>query len=102
LPFVSRPQVIFLTKDAGMKGVLIKPLEASEMTTQDRPIRSSARTSIVSFLPAGIAIVIAVATGVAWLGQPLRLVQLVTLIGVSRVAGVSWAQAVSRLKRDRT
>jgi Flp pilus assembly protein TadB len=77
-------------------------LEVSEVTNQDRTIRHGARASIVAFLPACIAIVIAVATGIAWLGQPLRLVQLVTLIGVSMVAGVAWAQAVSRLRRDRS
>ena len=57
-------------------------------------MRTSARTIIVALVPAGIAIMIAVATGVAWVGQPLRLVQLLTLIGVSMVAGVSWAQAI--------
>lgn len=57
-----------------------------------------ARTVIADFVPAGIAIVIAVATGVAWLGKPLRLVQLVTLIGVSMAAGVAWGRAVWRLR----
>lgn len=76
-------------------------MSRTEVTNQDHSMRASARTIIVAFLPACIAIVIAVATGIAWLGQPLRLVQLVTLVGVSMVAGVSWAQAISRLRRDR-
>jgi membrane protein implicated in regulation of membrane protease activity len=63
---------------------------------------SSARTVITSFVPALIAIIIAGATGMAWLGQPLRLVQLVTLIGLSMVAGVSWARAVARVRRERS
>ena len=65
-------------------------------------MRTSARTIIVALVPACIAIMIAVATGVAWVGQPLRLVQLLTLIGVSMVAGVSWAQAIRRLRGDRS
>jgi len=63
---------------------------------------SSARTVIASLVPAVIAIVIAVATGIAWLGQPLRLVQVLTLIGLGMVAGVSWAQAIRRLRQDRS
>ena len=63
---------------------------------------SSARTVIVSFVPAVIAIMIAVATGIAWLGQPLRLVHVVTLIGLSMVAGVSWARAIGRIRENRS
>jgi hypothetical protein len=38
---------------------------------------------------AGISLVPAVATGIAWLGQPLRLVNLLTIIGLALTAGVS-------------
>jgi hypothetical protein len=63
-------------------------------------MKTRARTVLVAFVPAIIAIAIAVATGVAWLGKPLRLVQLVTLIGVSMAAGVSWARAVWRVRQE--
>ena len=43
---------------------------------------------------AGLSIVVAVATGIAWLGQPLRMVQLLTIIGLSMTAGVAWGRAV--------
>ena len=39
--------------------------------------------SIPAFVVAGLSLVLAVATGVAWLGQPLRLVHLLTIIGLS-------------------
>ena len=43
----------------------------------------------------------AVGTGLAWLGKPLRLVHLLTIIGVSVSAGVSLAQAVWRARQLR-
>ena len=43
---------------------------------------------------AGISVVVVVTAGIAWLGQPLRLVQLLTIIGLSMAAGVSWGRAV--------
>ena len=52
-----------------------------------------------SFVLAAFSILIAVLTGVAWLGQPLRMVQLMTLVGSSVAAGVSLAQAVARLRQ---
>jgi len=46
--------------------------------------------------------VLAVATGVAWLGQPLRLVHLLTIIGLGMITGVSWMQAVLRARQERS
>lgn len=60
------------------------------------------RSAIPAFVVAGISLLIAVVTGVEWLGKPLRLVNLVTLIGLSMIAGVSWMQAVSRVRHDRS
>jgi hypothetical protein len=50
---------------------------------------------------AGASLVLAGATGVEWLGKPLRLVHLLTIIGLSMAAGVSWGQAVWRARRER-
>jgi hypothetical protein len=63
---------------------------------------TSTRSVIRAFVPAGLAITIAVVTGIAWLGKPLRLVQLLTIIGLSMTAGVSWARAVWRVRQDRS
>jgi hypothetical protein len=51
---------------------------------------------------AGISVVLAVVTGIDWLGKPLRLVNLITIIGLSMIAGVSWMQAVSRARQNGT
>jgi hypothetical protein len=56
-------------------------------------------SAIPSFVVAGISLVLAVVTGVDWLGKPLRLVNLVMIIGLSMIAGVSWMQAVSRVPK---
>jgi len=40
------------------------------------------------------------ATGVEWLGQPLRMAHLLTVIGFSMTAGVSWSQAVWRARQN--
>jgi hypothetical protein len=61
-------------------------------------VTSRRRSVVLEFVIAGISIVLAVTAGVAWLGQPLRLVQLVTIIGLSMTAGVSWARAVWALR----
>ena len=60
------------------------------MTTKSR--------TVTAFVPALLAIVLAVATGISWLGQPLRMVQLLTIIGLSMTAGVAWARAVWRVR----
>jgi len=59
---------------------------------------TSTRTAISAFVPALLAIVIAVATGIAWLGEPLRMVQLLSIMGLSMTAGVAWARAVWRVR----
>lgn len=59
---------------------------------------TNTRTAIRAFVPAVVAIMIAVVTGIAWLGKPLRVVQLLTIIGLSMTAGVAWARAVWRVR----
>lgn len=59
------------------------------------------RSTIPAFVVAGLSLVLAVASGLAWLGQPLRMVNLVTIIGLSATAGVSWTQAVWRTRQAR-
>jgi len=53
------------------------------------------------FALAGLSIVVAVVSGVEWLGQPLRLVHLMTIVGLSLGAGVTWAQAIWRFQQRR-
>jgi hypothetical protein len=48
-----------------------------------------------------ISLIAAVATGAAWIGQPLRLVHLLTILGLGMSVGVTWAHAVMRLKASR-
>jgi hypothetical protein len=60
------------------------------------------RSSLPAFVIAAISLVLAVVSGVEWLGKPLRLVNLVTIIGLSMLAGVSWVQAVWRVRQDRS
>ena len=64
-------------------------------------MRTSTRSAIPAFVLAGLSLVLALATGIEWLGKPLRLVHLLTIIGLSMTAGVSWMQAVSRARRER-
>ena len=59
------------------------------------------RSAIPAFVVAGISLVLAVASGIAWLGQPLRMVNLLTIIGLSATAGASWTQAVWRARQAR-
>ena len=51
---------------------------------------------MLRFVLAGLSLLLAVVTGVQWLGQPLRLVHLVTIIGMSMLTGVLWMQAAMR------
>jgi hypothetical protein len=62
---------------------------------------TSTRSAVPAFVLAGLSLVIAVATGVEWLGKPLRLVHLLTIMGLSMTAGVSWARAVWRARQER-
>jgi hypothetical protein len=64
-------------------------------------MRTRSQSARAAFVMAGLSLVVAVATGVAWLGQPLKLVHLVTIIGLSLTAGVSWAKAVWRARQER-
>jgi uncharacterized membrane protein len=54
-----------------------------------------------AFALAGLSLMLAVVTGVAWLGKPLRTVNLLTIIGLGMTTGVSWAQAVWRARQER-
>ena len=60
------------------------------------------RSAIPAFVIAGISLVLAVVTGIDLLGKPLRMVNLLTIIGLSMIAGVSWMQAVSRARQERS
>lgn len=53
------------------------------------------RSPIPGFVLAGALLVLTGATGVSWLGEPLRLVHLVSIIGLGMATGVCWMHAVS-------
>jgi uncharacterized membrane protein len=59
------------------------------------------RSSIPAFVVAGISLVLAVVTGIDLVGKPLRLVNLLTIIGLSVTAGVLWMQAVWAARQKR-
>jgi membrane protein implicated in regulation of membrane protease activity len=65
-------------------------------------MRTPTQSAVPAFVVAGISLLIAVVTGVEWLGKPFRPVNLVTIIGLSVLAGVSWMQAVSRVRQERS
>jgi hypothetical protein len=54
------------------------------------------RSVVPAFILAGVAILVAIVTGVDSLGQPLRLVQLLKIVGLSVAAGVALMHAVTR------
>ena len=60
------------------------------------------RSAVPVFVLAAISLVLAVVTGIDWLGKPLRMVNLLTIIGLSMIAGVTWAQAVWRVRENRS
>jgi cytochrome c oxidase assembly factor CtaG len=60
------------------------------------------RSSAPAFVIAGISLVLAVVSGVELLGKPLRLVNLVKIIGLSMLAGVLWMQAALRVRQERS
>ncbi|MGZ3333454.1 MAG: hypothetical protein ACXU9O_15150 [Gemmatimonadaceae bacterium] len=60
------------------------------------------RSAVPVFVLAAISLVLAVVTGIDWLGKPLRMVNLLTIIGLSMTAGVTWAQAVRRVQENRS
>jgi D-lyxose ketol-isomerase len=57
-------------------------------------MRGADRSPRLALALAVLSVVVAFVAGMEWLGQPLRLVHLLTIVGVSMTAGVSWAQAV--------
>lgn len=59
------------------------------------------RSTILGFVLAGICLVLAVVTGMDLLGQPLRLVNLVKIIGMSATAGVLFSQAMWSLRQQK-
>jgi hypothetical protein len=62
------------------------------MSGTDRSPRIALATAVIS-------VVVAFVAGMEWLGRPLRLVHLLTIVGASMTTGVSWARAV-HLARD--
>ena len=59
------------------------------------------RSALPAFVVAGISLLIAVTTGLEWVGKPFRIVQLVTIIGLGMFTGVFWMQAVLRARQNR-
>lgn len=57
------------------------------------------KSAVPQLVIAALSILSAVFTGLAWLGQPLRIVQLLTLVGLGMTAGVTWARAIWRVRR---
>jgi len=51
---------------------------------------------------AGILLVLAVVTGIDLLGKPLRLVNVIKIIGMSMTAGVLFMQAVLQARQNGT
>ncbi len=55
-----------------------------------------------NFIVAGLSTLIAIITGVDWMGQPLRLVHVLTLVAAGMVAGSSLARALALSHQART
>ena len=55
-----------------------------------------------AFLLAAISLVLAVVTGIDWLGQPLRMVNLLKIMGLSATAGVTWTHAILLVQQKRS
>jgi hypothetical protein len=64
--------------------------------------RIKIRTARGEFIVAGLSTVIAIVTGVDWMGEPLRLVHVVTLVAAGMVAGAALMRALARSRQDRT
>jgi hypothetical protein len=60
------------------------------------------QSAVPAFVIAGILLVLAVVTGIDWLGKPLRLVNLIKIIGMSMTAGVLFMQAVLQARQNGT
>ena len=65
-------------------------------------MKTNTRSTIPVFILAAISLVLAVVIGVDWLGKPLRMVNLLKIIGLSMTAGVMWAQALMRVQQNRS
>ena len=65
-------------------------------------MKTHTRSTIPVFILAAISLVLAVVIGVDWLGKPLRMVNLLKIIGLSMTAGVMWAQALMRVQQNRS
>lgn len=63
---------------------------------------ANSRSALPGFVLAGISLVIAVSTGLEWVGKPFRLVHLVSIIGLGMFTGVSWMHAVFRARQNRS
>ncbi len=63
---------------------------------------AATRSAIPSFVIAGLSLLFAVVTGVQWLGQPFRVVQLMKILGLGMLTGVLWMQAVVRARTPST
>jgi hypothetical protein len=59
-------------------------------------------SAIPVFVIAGILLVLAVVTGIDLLGKPLRLVNVIKIIGMSMTAGVLFMQAVLQARQNGT
>lgn len=62
---------------------------------------TTSRSALPTFVVAGISLLIAVTTGLEWVGKPFRLVQLVAIIGMGMFTGVVWMQAIFRARQNR-
>lgn len=60
------------------------------------------RSPIPAFLLAAISLLLAVVTGIDWLGQPLRMVNLLKIMGLSATVGVIWTHAILRVQQKRS
>jgi len=59
--------------------------------------RSAGREFVIAVL----AMVIAVVTGIDWIGKPLHLVHVLTLVAAGMVAGAGLTRALARWRQDR-
>ncbi len=64
--------------------------------------RARYRSAGREFVIAVLAIVIAVVTGVDWIGKPLHLVHVLTLVAAGMVAGAGLSRALTRWRQGRT
>lgn len=68
----------------------------------DSSTKTETRSALPAFVVAGVSLLLAVVTGIEWLGKPLRMVNLVTIIGLSMTTGVLWMKAVEQTRQQRS